>query len=780
MVSNGLSCLVFNAQSICNKGTLLMEHIIDHDAGVLFLTETWLKSKKNNVTAMFEEYGYVLHHNIRKNRAKQLGGGVGILVKKCANAKPIMVTQFQSFEHCVVKLCLQNTKWMTFISIYRIDDEPMTLFFSEFTELLEILTATNGKFIIAGDINIHCDYVNSCHTTQLNELLSTFNLTQIIDSPTHRAGHTLDVVITQLEDTEITGTKVSNISLGDHFLISFIINCSILKSYFRNITYRNMKQVNYEIFSEELVDSLESISITDDIGKTINEYNTKLASLMDRHAPKITKKVKIVKSAPWFDTEYRELRKQRRKAEKRYKRTGEPCDKEAFKHLRKQTTVFALQKKREYFTSQINNAKNKPKVLFNVVHTLMDKKQDSVLPTANSDSELANKFLYYFKDKISKIRKSFPAKVASLSSAPLSENIKLLDVFEPATEDEIRAIIISYGVSCSPEDPVHAKLLSANTDILIPYWLEIVNLSLATGSMDCLKSAVISPLLKELDDFIDSEIFKNYRPVSNLTFLSKLIERCVASRLDKHMKDNHLESKHQYGYKKGHSTEMLLVNVVDNLLTAFDNKFATVLLLLDLSAAFDTVDQGKLLDILNYEIGISGVAYKWFESFLIGRSQKVKINNSYSESELLDFGCIQGSVLGPRLFNIYIRSFYLFVQNLTFEVDGFADDHQLYKQFIPVFQIKVLGAAINECLREVSTWMNTYFLRLNKSKTKILVLAPPSVMSSISIHGTFMENGVIRFVDCAKNLGIWLDYNLTFKTQVHKVVSSCFMILREI
>ena len=161
--------------------------------------------------------------------------------------------------------------------------------------------------------------------------------------------------------------------------------------------------------------------------------------------------------------------------------------------------------------------------------------------------------------------------------------------------------------------------MSDNIDILIPYCLEIVNLSLTTGSMDCLKSAVISLLLKELDDLVDVEIFKNYRPVSNLMFLSKLIERCVASRLGKHM-DNNLDSKHQFGYKKGHSMVMLLVNVVDSLLTAFDNKYATVLLLLDLSAAFDTVDQNKLLCILHYEISVNGAVYRWFESFMKGRS----------------------------------------------------------------------------------------------------------------------------------------------------------------
>ena len=122
-----------------------------------------------------------------------------------------------------------------------------------------------------------------------------------------------------------------------------------------------------------------------------------------------------------------------------------------------------------------------------------------------------------------------------------------------------------------------------------------MNLSLSTGSMDCIKSAVISPLLKEADGVVDVEVFKNFRPVSNLVFISKLIERCVATRLKQHMKDNKLDSKNAYGYKERHSTELLLVKVVDGLLTAFDKKKATVLLLLDLSAAFDTVDQNKLL-----------------------------------------------------------------------------------------------------------------------------------------------------------------------------------------
>ena len=119
---------------------------------------------------------------------------------------------------------------------------------------------------------------------------------------------------------------------------------------------------------------------------------------------------------------------------------------------------------------------------------------------------------------------------------------------------------------------------------------------------------------------------------------------------------------------------MLLTWVTNNLLEACDNNTPSVVLLLDLSAAFDTVDHEKLLAILEFEIGITGVALEWFREFLTNRTQKVKIGETCSEIALLLFGVIQGSILGPRLFNIYIRSEYKRVKPTRFEIVGFADD----------------------------------------------------------------------------------------------------------
>ena len=116
---------------------------------------------------------------------------------------------------------------------------------------------------------------------------------------------------------------------------------------------------------------------------------------------------------------------------------------------------------------------------------------------------------------------------------------------------------------------------------------------------------------------------------------------------------------HIYGYKLNHSTEFLMMKVVNNLLVACDEKKPTTVLLLGLSASFDTVDQEKLLRILKDEIGVEGTALKWFRSFLTERTQRVKINDTYSELSLLLFGVTQGSVLGPPLFNIHSITLFL-------------------------------------------------------------------------------------------------------------------------
>ena len=145
-------------------------------------------------------------------------------------------------------------------------------------------------------------------------------------------------------------------------------------------------------------------------------------------------------------------------------------------------------------------------------------------------------------------------------------------------------------------------------------------------------------------------LLQNYRPIVNLQFLSKVIERVVLKRLNKHMEENNLHCHQQFGYKKNHSTENLLLQIVDETLVGFDKKVGTVLILIDMYATFDTVDLKNLLCILENKIGLQGTALQWFRSFLMNRKQKVSIIGYFSEPLTILYGVPQGSVLGPILF----------------------------------------------------------------------------------------------------------------------------------
>jgi hypothetical protein len=206
----------------------------------------------------------------------------------------------------------------------------------------------------------------------------------------------------------------------------------------------------------------------------------------------------------------------------------------------------------------------------------------------------------------------------------------ILSGFTPTNRQEIEDILKETDFKCAPNDMLPAELFKDNISSFTDVLVELVNLSLTTGNVDGVKHADVIPLLKNAK--LDSNNLKNYRPVSNLTFLGKLIERVVLRRLNAHMRCNGMHVDEQSAYKKNNSTESLLVRITNDILVASDAKTATVVMLLDLSAAFDTVDHNILIKILRDDIGLRKTALDWFVSFLCGRTQCVRIGSTTSDS----------------------------------------------------------------------------------------------------------------------------------------------------
>ena len=433
---------------------------------------------------------------------------------------------------------------------------PVSEFIDEFEDILETFVVLYEDFVIAGDVNIHVE-TDDGSAKRFKDLLESYDLRQHVTGPTHVMGHTIDVIMSPNKDLYVSNIDIRKIDLSHHFLIEFGVNVSPSECTTKSITYRAWKDIDNERFAQEIKEALSIRQESRSMSEKLANYNRVLKETGDKYAPPRTKEIKIKPNAPWFDGEYKSLRRERRKAEKRFRKSKSDSDKEELIRLRKETTNMAKNKKRSLISRKIDQGSSKS--LYQVVNNLTDNKKSSVLPEAKTDEELANSFLQYFNQKIEKIRAKFPPQVKKEERGRANPGIKLLSTFRPTTEDELRMIITEHGLKCSPEDPLPPEMPSTHVDTLPPFWVEIVNLSLEVGKMDGTKSAVIQPLIKELNSMTNTDDFKNYRPVSNLVFIGKLIERVVDIRLQEHLNVNDLNVKEEYGYKQEHSTEMLLL-----------------------------------------------------------------------------------------------------------------------------------------------------------------------------------------------------------------------------
>ena len=196
---------------------------------------------------------------------------------------------------------------------------------------------------------------------------------------------------------------------------------------------------------------------------------------------------------------------------------------------------------------------------------------------------------------------------------------------------------------------------------------------------DCFKLVLLNHLLKK--PCLNFEIYAHFRPISNLIFISKPTEKVVASQLVDYVMRNHLDENFQSAYKQRHSTETALVRVNNDILVALDNHQSVILLLLDLSAAFDTVDHRILLERLSHRFGMCGLALSWFKSYLSNRFQFVEITGEKSSHQPLTCGVPQGSVLSPILYLLYTSPLGDIVRSYNMGFHFEADDTQLYLSF---------------------------------------------------------------------------------------------------
>lgn len=345
-----------------------------------------------------------------------------------------------------------------------------------------------------------------------------------------------------------------------------------------------------------------------------------------------------------------------------------------------------------------------------------------------------------------------------------------VDSFKTKTEQEIINIVKAAKAATCASDPIPTRLIKENIDLLCPTITKIVNASLQTATFDSTwKEALLTPLIKKPNM---PQVCSSYRPVSNLPFISKVVERAALLDLESHLELNTLLGDYQSAYRRNYSSETALIKLTNTILENMENKRITSLIAADLSAAFDTVDHRILVQILSEKFNIKGRILQWIVSYLEGRSYKVKIENVLSKSISLDCSVPQGSILGPVLFNCYASTLADFL-NLKPNINNFADDHSFDDAFCANDRDSEKSSVsfLEDVMLDVCEWTRQLRLQINPTKSEFVMVGSRQMLPNCTSTQVYIDGDRVKRSNSIKLLGVQIDENLTLRSFVNTKVS---------
>ena len=316
-------------------------------------------------------------------------------------------------------------------------------------------------------------------------------------------------------------------------------------------------------------------------------------------------------------------------------------------------------------------------------------------------------------------------------------------------------------------DDLPTNILKRILPRVSPLITKIVNASLNNGEFSTKwKTGVVISLIKK----VSLQLIKsNFRPVSNLAFISKIVEQAMLLQLSQHCQDFNLQPDYQSAYRPDYSCETAVLKISNDKLCAFERNSMMALVAIDLSAAFDTVDHTILLKVLNAKYGIDRQALKWFDSYLKGRSFKVVIDNKYSKPHSLNVSVPQGCCAGASIFNLYCLTLQEVIP-LNLILSGFADDHSVRKSFKArsTADETVTTQSLEACMLNIKSWMDSMRLKMNPNKTEFIYFGNKPQLNKCNMDRLKAADDLILRSSSIKYLGVYMDEHLNFKQHMVK------------
>ena len=405
-------------------------------------------------------------------------------------------------------------------------------------------------------------YVNA---RKFSDILDSANLIQMVDVPTHNKGHTLDLIITykqtSCETSERDFIKCIDIHPylpSDHFGITCKIDFTKPPPPTKTIISRKLKGIDFAKFCTDIDSSIHPLPVSAGPEVLCAQYDRVLSEVLDAHAPLKTRTFIDRPYAPWYNDDVRSLKQLVRQYERAWRKSGTEIHLQLLRDTKRTYYDLIRTSKTEYHQQKIKNWSTKQ--LFQQVDRLISGPKTPILPDHNDIHDLAELFSKFFCDKVSNIRKVLDQENDnSTRDAPeAAGTCPALDEFSCVTIDELTDFIKRSTVKSCTLDPIPASVFKSCISCLLPVLADIINSSLSSGIVPTIfKSAIIVPLIKKSN--LDHDELKNYRPVSNLSFASKLLERVVASQLHSYLESNDLYEPMQSAYRPRHNVESALI-----------------------------------------------------------------------------------------------------------------------------------------------------------------------------------------------------------------------------
>ena len=652
----------------------------------------------------------------------------------------------------------------------------------ELAEFLDYINTLRGKVIILGDLNVKYNNPSNWLTHQVIDLTTTYDFKQGVHDPTFsKSNNIIDWILYRENDHVFNKCEVNHTLTSDHVAITCTLNILKPVQHISFKTIRDMKNINKDNFRSDVKQMVQSH------GSEINAevLNVELENLINKHAPeeRICLPPRIYK--PWFPLvrdEFTQAKRAQRRAERRYRKAKISINKQLLDIETVNVTNIVKKGEKLYWNQKLGPEVTQ-KDLFIHSNNLLGRSRDDSAPNNIDTEDIANTFSEFFKDKVEQIRQSLDDDIIQRNVNPLIFDeqclTSCLSDFETVDVQSIRTIIMQSNSKTCSLDPIPTSLLKDCVDEIAPALEVIINNSLRKACFpEIYKNAIVTPLLKKPS--LDKNILKNYRPVSNLPFFGKMMEKIVLLQLKKYLDNHNLFPVCQSAYRNSHCTETALLNVISDILCDIDNNKISLLSLLDLSSAFDTIDHDILKQRLIFSYGIKGNALKWINSYLTGRTQRVITNHSSSQASHLNWGVPQGSVLGPILFILYTKPIERISLLNRISCQSFADDTQSKSSSKPDNFLDTVKDSQN-CISNIKSWMNTNKLKLNDDKTEFLLIhssfrpLPSSMPLSIDLHGNS-----ISFSSNARNLGINISDTLSLEIHIGNLCRISYCALRNI